>query len=150
MPQHNMVARSRSVDRVVNVRDELTRAMQRAERGLAAVSAQGFREVSRRVRQAVLDSERLVVVLDRLVVQGFRRRGRKEPVTAAAVEPAIQAVRAAVGAFAVTTAPRFSADYQRYAQAVERLVEVARSVLDRGVESPVNAVELDEWKMFRD
>ena len=101
-------ASSRSVDTVVNVRDELTRPMQRAERGLAAVSAQGFRDVSRRGRQAVLDSERLVVVLDRLLVQGFRRRGRKEPVAPSAVDSAIEAVRAAVGAFAVTTASWFS------------------------------------------
>ena len=123
--------------------------MQRAERGLAGASADGFRHLFPRVRQAVLDSERLVVVLDRLVVQGFRKRGGTDPLAPSHVEPAIQAVRSAVGALAMTTASRFSADYQRYAETVERLVAVGRSVLDRGVESPVRVAELDEWKDFR-
>ena len=79
-----MVAMKRAADRLPNTRDELERAIQRAERGLAAASAEGFREVLLRVRQAVRQSdllrvrqavrqsERLVVVLDRLVLQGLQ------------------------------------------------------------------------------
>ena len=65
-----MAPKTRPADRLPNPWYELKRAIQRAERGLAAASAEGFREVLLRVRQAVLQSERLVVVLDRLVLQG--------------------------------------------------------------------------------
>ena len=63
------------VDRIQNPRDELKRGIQRAEKGLSGAPGEGFREVLQRVRHAVLDSERLVAVLDRLVDQGLRRRG---------------------------------------------------------------------------
>ena len=70
------MARKRpSVDRIQNPCDELKRGIQRAENGLSGAAGEGFREVLQRVRQAVLDSERLVAVLDRLVDQGLRRRG---------------------------------------------------------------------------
>ena len=145
-----MVAKTRPVDRLPNPRDELGRAIQRAERGLAAASAEGFQELLRRVRQAVLQSERLVVVLDRLVLQGFRRRESTDSLAPSDVEPALQAVRAAVGSVATTTPLKFSADYKRYTERVEALIEVGRKVLDRGVESSVNVAELDEWKPFRE
>ena len=155
-PNHNvrqhtsMVAKKGPADRLPNPRDELQRAIQRAERGLAAASAEGFREVLLRVRQAVLQCERLVVVLDRLVVQGVRRRPSTEPLAPSDVEPAIHAVRAAVGSLAATTPLKFSADYKRYTDRVDALIDVARAVLDRGVESSVNVAELDEWKPFRE
>lgn len=126
------------------------RAIQRAEKGLAAASAEGFREALLRVRQAVLQCERLVVVLDRPVLQGFRRRQSTEPLAPSDVEPAIQAVRAAVGSLAVTTPLKFSADYKRYTERVEALIEVGRKVLDRRVESSVKVAELDESKPFRE
>ncbi len=149
--QHtSMVAKKRPADRLPNPRDELQRAIQRAERGLAAATAEGFREVLLRVRHAVLLSERLVVVLDRLVLHGFRRRQSTEPLAPSDVEPAIQAVRVAVGSLAATTPLKFSADYKRYTERVEALIEVARVVVDRGVESSVNVAELDEWKLFRE
>ena len=64
--------------------------------------------------------------------------------------PALQAVRAAVGSLAITTPLKFSADYKRYTERVEALIEIGRAVLDRGVESSVNVAELDEWKPFRE
>jgi hypothetical protein len=51
------MARERpSLDRIQNPRDELQRAIQRAEKGLSGAAGEGFREVLTRVRQAVLDS----------------------------------------------------------------------------------------------
>ena len=141
-----MAARKRPADRLPNPRDEL----QRAERGLRAESAEGFRGVLLRVRQAVLQCERLVVVLDLLVLQGFRRRQPTDPLASSDVEPAIQAVRAAVGSLLVTTPLKFFADYKRYTERVEALIEVGRAVLDRGVESSARVAELDEWKLFRE
>ena len=123
--------------------------MQRAERGLAAASAEGFHQILERVRLAVLQSERLVVVLDRLVQQGFHRRHRAKPVAPSDVEPVVQAVRLAVGAFAMTIPTKFSTDYKRYTEAVEALIKVGCVVLERGVASPVKVAELDEWKPFR-
>ena len=144
-----MPVSQRTTHRLQNPRDELQRAVQRAERGIAASSAEGFREILERVRQAVLQSERLVVVLDRLVQQGFDRRQRAKPVAPSDVEPVVQAVRVAVGAFAMTTPTKFSTDYKRYTEAVEALIQVGRAVLERGVASPVKVAELDEWKPFR-
>ena len=62
-----------------------------------AASAEGFRDVSKRVRQAVVDSERLLMVLDRLVRQGLRRRGSSGYLSPSEVQDPIQAVREAVG-----------------------------------------------------
>ena len=145
-----MVAVEHPPKRLGNVRDELTRGIQRTERALAAASVEGFREVVPRVRQAVLECERLVMLLDRLVLQGFRRRRRTDPLAPSDVEPAIQAVRVAVGSLAVTTPAKFSVDYKGYTQRVEALIEVGRAVLDRGVESSVKLAELDEWEPFRE
>lgn len=136
--------------RLPNARDELKHVIQRAERGLAAASAEGFAEVLLRVRQAVLQCERLVVVLDRFVLQGFRSRQSIEPLVPTDVEPAIQAVRAAVGSLAVTTPLKFFADHKRYTERVEPLIDVGRAVLNRGVESSVNVAALDEWRLFRE
>ena len=145
-----MTAKPRSPDRLPNVRDELKRAIQRAERGLAAASTEGFRDVLQRVREAVLHSERLVVVLDHLVLQGFRPRRAGNPLAPSEVEAVIQPVRAAVGALAVTTPLKFSEDYRGYTERVDALIKVGRAVLDRGVESPAGVAELDEWKPFRE
>lgn len=146
-----MVVAKVPADRLPNVRDDLTRAIQRAERGLAAASVEGFRDVLPRVRQAVLNCERLVIVLDRLVVQGLRRRRRvSDPLAVSDVEPAIQAVRVAVGSRAVTTPAKFSADYKRYTERVEALIKVGGAVLERGLEPPAKVAELDEWKPFRE
>jgi len=109
-------------------------------------SAEGFRELPQRVRQAVLQSQRLVVLLDRLVLQGFRRRQSSDPLVPSDVEPAIQAVRTAVRSLAGTTPLKFSADYKGYTERVEALIKVGRAVLDRGVESSVKIAELDEWE----
>ena len=98
----------------------------------------------------VLQSQRLVVVLDRLVLQGFRRRQSTDPLAPSDVEPAVRAVRVALGSLAVTTPLKFSADYKRYTELVEALIEVGRAVLDRGVESSLRVAELDEWKPFRE
>ena len=91
------------------------------------------------------------MVLDRLVLQGFRcRSSTTDPLAPSDVEPAIQAVRAAVGSLAVTTPLNFSADYKGYTQRVDGLIEVGRAVLDRGVESSMKVAELDEWEPFRE
>ena len=141
-----------SFARLPNARAELQRAIQRAERGLTAASAEGFREVPKRVREAILGSERLVVVLDQLVRQGFRRRQSAQPaqtLSSSEVAAAGQAVRAAVGCLAKTTPLRFSSDYKKYTEGVRALMAVAESVLEGGVE-PLRVPELDEWKPFRE
>ena len=145
-----MGARAFRVGRLSNPRDELQRAIQRAERGVAAASAEGFREVLQRVRQAVLDSERLVLVLDQLIRQGLRRRQSSDRVSSSEVEAAIDAVRRAVGSLSRTTPLQLSAVYGQYTERVDVLLAVARSILDRGLDPPVNVRELDEWKPFRE
>ena len=62
---------------LVNPGYELENAIQRAERGLAAAAAEGFREVVPRLREAVLQCERLVVVVDpaRQGLHGRQRPG---------------------------------------------------------------------------
>ena len=102
------------------------------------------------MRQAVLDSERLVLVLDQVARQGLRRLHSSDRVSQLEVETAIQAVRAAVGSLSKTTPLQFSADYRLYTERVNALVAVARSVLDRGLDPPVKVRELDEWKPFRE
>ena len=144
------MARKRpSVDRIQNPRDELKRGIQRAEKGLSGAAGEGFREVLQRVRQAVLDSERLVAVLDRLV-DGLRRRGSDSFVQPSEVQDAIGAVRAAVGALASTTPAKFSGDYSQYNQCLRALIATGQAVLDRGLDSPVKRQEFDEWEPFRE
>ena len=147
--RHRMAPRNPAAGRLQNPRDELERAIQRAERGLAGTSAEGFREVSRRMRQAVLDSERLVTVLGRLAHQGLRRRGSTELLSPAEVQDPIQAVRAAVGRLANTTPSKLSSDHDEYNRRVQALIKVGRAVLERGLE-PVTVGELDEWGPFRE
>ena len=145
-----MARKRSSADRLQNPRDELQRAIQRAERGLAGASGEGFREVSKRVRQAVVDSERLVMVLDRLARQGLRPRGSSDHLAPSDVQEPIQAVREAVGRLANTTPSKFSSDYDQYNQRVRKLMVVGRSVLERGLEASEKLEELDEWTPFRE
>ena len=136
--------------RLQNPSYEIKMGVQRAERGLAEASTAGFRELCPSVRNAVIESERLVVVLDRLVRQGLRRPGSGDPVAAADVKDAVKAVRQAVGRLAETTPAKFSDDYTQYNQRVRTLITVARSVLDRGLQAPPGPGELDEWQPFRE
>ena len=145
-----MARKRSSSDRIPNPRDELQRGIQRAEKGLSGAAGEGFREVLQRVRQAVLDSERLVAVLDRLVEQGLRRRGSDNFVQPSEVQDAIGAVRAAVGVLASTTPAKFSRDYDQYNQSLRALIATGQAVLDRGLDSPVKRQELDEWEPFRE
>ena len=64
--RHLMPPKKLSAARLQNPRDELERAITRAERGLVGASREGFREVSERLRHAIADSQRLVMVLDSL------------------------------------------------------------------------------------
>ena len=144
-----MASENPPAGRLQNPRDELERAIQRAERGLAGTSAEGFREVCSRIRQAVLDSERLVMVLGRLVRQGLRRRGSTDLLSPSELRDPIQAIRAAVGRLANTTPSKLSSDYDEYNQRVRALIAVGRSVLERGL-APVMLEELDEWGPFRE
>ena len=141
--------KTRSSDRLQNPRDELKRAVQRAERALAAASGEGFREVFPRVRRAVVDSEPLVRVLGRLVRQGRRRVRSTDLLPPDQLQDAVQPVRVAVGRLANTTPAKFSADFGEYTRRVDALIVVGKAVLDRGVE-PVEPEELDEWKPFRE
>ena len=149
-PGITMARKRPSLDRIQNPRDELQRAIQRAEKGLSGAAGEGFREVLTRVRQAVLDSERLVAVLDRLVGQGLRRRSSDNFIQPSEVQDAIGAVRAAVGALASTTPAKFSGDYDQYNQRARALIAIAQAVLDPGLDSPVKRQELDEWEPFRE
>ena len=146
--QYIMARKQSSVDRPSNPRYELQRAIQRAQRGLAGASGEGFREVSKRVRQAVVDSEHLVMVLDRLARQGLRPRGSSDHLSPFEVQEPIQAVCEAVGQLAKTTPAKFSSDYDQYNQRVRALMAVGRSVLERGVGPSVKLEELAEWTPF--
>ena len=148
--RHLMARKRPSAGRLQNPRDELQRAIQRTARGLAGASGEGFREVLMRVRQAVVDSERLVVVLDRLARQGLRPRGSSPPLPPSDVQEPIRAVRATVGRLANTTPSKFSSDFDQYTQSVGALIAVGQCVLDRGVEPSVKLEELDEWTPFRE
>ena len=145
-----MAAPQRPAGRLTRPRDDLQSAIQRAERGLAAASTEGFRDVLRHVRDAVLGSQRLVFILERLLRQGLRRQQSPQLLPAADVQAAIQALRAAVGVLAVTTPVRFSTDYNRYAERLQELIAVGRAVLDRGLEPVAPPPELDEWMPFRE
>jgi hypothetical protein len=134
------------VDRLSNPSDGLQRAIQRAERGLSSPSAEGFREALKRVREAVLNSERLVAVLEQLLRYGLRRRQSHDSVSPPEVEAAIRAV----GSLANTTPLKLSDDYKRYTDHVKALTAVGRSVLERGLKPSVDRRELDEWKLFRE
>ena len=147
--RHLMAPKNPSAGRLQNPRDELERAIKRAERGLAGASGEGFREVSERIRRAVLDSQRLVMVLDSLARQGLRRRGSTDPLSPSEVQEPIQAVRAAVGRIASATPSKLSGDYDEYNRRVEALIAVGRSVLERGL-APVALEELDEWGPFQE
>ena len=149
-PQHVMAAPQRPTGRLSKPRDDLQRAIQAAERGLASASAEGFREVLKHARDAVLGSQRLVLVLDHLVRQGLRRQQSPELLSASEVQVPIQALRVAVGVLAATTPLKFSADYKQYTERVQALIDIARSVLDRGLEPVAPLSELDEWKLFRE
>ncbi len=144
------MARKRTArDRLQAPRDELQRAIARAEKGLSGASAEGFRELLKRVRQAVLESERLVGILDRLVRQGLRRSGSATLVPHSEVQDALREIRAAVGSLAATTPAKFSADYERYNQAAKALIHVGRAAHERGLEPAAKLGELDEWEPFR-
>ena len=144
-----MPAKNPAAGRLQNPRDELERAIKRAERGLAGASAEGFREVSERIRRAVVDSQRLVMVLDSLARQCLRRRGSTDLLSPSEVQEPIQAVRAAVGRLASTTPSKLSSDYDEYNRRAEALIAAGRSVLGRGL-APVALEELDEWGPFRE
>ena len=100
-------------------------------------------------RHAVVDSQRLVMVLDSLARQGLRRRGATDLLSPSEVQEPIQAVRAAVGRLASTTPSKLSSDYDEYNRRVEALIAAGRSVLGRGL-APVALEELDEWGPFRE
>ena len=55
-----------------------------------------------------------------------------------------------MGRLAKTTPAKFSEDYEQYNQRVRALIQVGRSVLDRGLDPPEGIEELDEWKPFRE
>ena len=137
-------------DRLQNPRDELTRALHHVETALSGASTEGFSEVFPNVRRAVAGSERLVLVLDQLTRQGFRRRQSSSFVSIAEVQEPIQEVREIVGRLAKTTPAKFSEDYEQYNQRVRALIQVGQSVLDRGLDPPERLEELDEWKPFRE
>ena len=117
---------------------------------MSGASTEGFREIFPGVRHAVAASERLVLVLDRLTRQGLRRVGSSSFVSISEVQEPIQEVREIVGRLAKTTPAKFSDDYEQYNQRVRALIQVGRSVLDRGLDPPEGIEELDEWKPFRE
>ena len=138
------------VDRLPNVRDELTRALALVNRELAAAAVEGFYGVEERACAAVRASERLARVLDRLVLQGFVPRGRAEgdsPFATAEVRSVIDGVQKAVGRLARTAPDRFSADYGEYVERARALVDLASAVLKRGVQAVDNA-GFDAWRSF--
>ena len=82
--------------------------------------------------------------------KAFGVSSRPELLSASEVQAPIQVLRVAVGVLAATTPLKFSADYKQYTERVQALIDVARSVLDRGLEPVAPLSELDEWKPFRE
>ena len=144
----SMARKPASGGRLQNPRDEVNRAIQRAERGLAAASGEGFREVLKRVRQAVVDSERLVVVLDRVARQGLRPRGSSAQLPPSDVQESIQPDRGPVGA---DCRCRARGDRQpgvrRKRCALHRRRPVIRRVLGRGA-GGIRHDEQLRWDVF--
>ena len=123
-------------------------AVRRARQALADANRDGFAGVEERIRHAVLGSERLVDVTERLAVQGLRPRSPEgAPVTPEEVQATVSGLRSAVGALAMATAVSLSTYYGRYVESVEALAALAERILASGL--TVASKGDSEWEPFR-
>ena len=125
----------------------LRKALRDANQGLARAQVEGLAGMTQRVREAVAASEGLVRLLERLARDGHLRPGAPAPLPAGEVLAATRAVRATIGAIAMTTPSQFSARFDEYADCVGKLVVLAERVSEQGIQFP--EPETDEWEPFR-
>ena len=128
---------------------EIQRAVKQATSGLSAARCSGFDGMAERIRNAVVASERLVVVLERIAEHGLRRPKDANPLSPKEVREGVRQVREAVGQFADTTPEGLSDAYGHYTRAVEALVDLANRVLRCGVLHTEGDQLLTPWDNFR-
>ena len=136
------------MSRIVNPSDTLTRALRAASRGLTVAETSGFDDITQRMRDAALASERLALALEQLARHGYSPRGSLEPVQAADIIVAVDGVRRAVGALAQTTPRMLSSHYEGYCNVLKVLIDTGHLVAERGV-APELVEEASEWEPFR-
>ena len=116
-------------------------------RGWRQRRVEGFGGLTDRIREAMRASERLVRLLERLSREGLRRGGAASPLTSDEVVAATSAVRATIGALAMTTPSMLSTHFNEYTGRIGELLVLAERVAEHGIAFPEG--EADEWQSFR-
>ena len=133
----------------VNAVNRLEAACRALEKRLAAAQCEGFAGLAENVRRAVLESERLVHVLDEMAAAGLKPRGAEgEPVTTDTVKETVRALRASVAVLAATTPEMLSSHYLKYVERARATMELALEVRRCGLARPPSRG--DEWNPFRE
>jgi hypothetical protein len=123
--------------------------VRQATTALSVAHCAGFHGMAERLRNAVMASERLVAVLERIAEHGLRRPKDAEPLSATEVREGVRRVREAVAELAGTTPEGLSDAYAQYTRAVEALVELANRVLQSGVRPAEGDQPPSPWDNFR-
>ena len=135
--------------RLPNPSEAVRRAVKQARSELSTARCSGFDGMTERIRNAVMSSERFVVVLERIGRHGLRRGENAKALSPTDVQEAVQRVRGAVGELGGTTPEGFSDGYAAYTRSVQELAELAERVVECGVAHTDEDQLPSEWDTFR-
>lgn len=134
-------------------RERLRALSEKLRSALNETQSSGFSDIAERVKAVVHASRPLVDTLEHLARAGLRPMGKQPdasdlPVSAAAVDAAVQSVNTSLGDVVSSSIHTSSERYQAFDAACEALLELAARAIKGGIAGSAPGSGRDPWKAF--